>query len=92
MKIIGIKMKTGCYTSNALTEIDELLIKDNNSSSSFYKKEDVHNYLLSHPHSIYVDVSPYPYAIPATSKYGEKYVKSLSNDSTQDNILELPRY
>lgn len=91
MKITGIKMKNGCEHSNTLTEIDKLLIEDNNGSK-FYSKESVHNYLKENPGSIYVNISPYPDAQPATSSYGEKYVRSEANNYLYDNILMLPRY
>lgn len=41
--------------------------------------------------TIKVDISPYPYVIPATSSRGEKYVRSEANDTPDDNLLKLPR-
>ena len=48
-------------------------------------------HILSNPNSIYVDISPYPYLMPALSSHNEKYVRSEPNDTPTDNLLRLPR-
>lgn len=38
-----------------------------------------------------VNIAPYPYLIPAMSIQGEKYVRSVANGTSKDNLLMLPR-
>ncbi len=85
-----IKMKPGCGTSNNFLEIDSIYLTGL-PDEDFYKKEIIHNYLIENPGDIQVNIYPYPDLIPATSARGEKYVRSESNNLTQDNLLRLPR-
>ena len=92
MKATKIRMKAGCGTSNNLLEIDSIYLTGT-TNDGFYKKENVHDYLVKNPGGIQVDIYPYPNLIPATSgapNY-EKYVKSSPNNTIQDNLLSLPR-
>ena len=41
------------------------------------------------PKSIQVNI--FPYLVPMTSRLGEKYVRSEANNTTEDNLLKLPR-
>ena len=90
MKAIKIKMKLGCGSSYNLLEIDEIYLSGS-SNDGFFKKAVVHDYLKTYPGTIQVDIYPYPNCIPATSIYGEKYVKSSPNSTQRDNLLNLPR-
>lgn len=92
MKATKIKMKTGCGTSNNLLEIDSIYLTGT-QKDGFYKKADVHDYLVKNPKGIQVDIFPYPDLIPMTSPSPnyEKYVKSTPNYTTGDNLLSLPR-
>ncbi len=90
MKATKIRMKTGKYYSQQLTEIDEIYLEGCNTPG-FYKKSVVHDYLQENPNSITVNIYPYPYLIPAVSSNREKYVRSSPNDYTHDNLLDLPR-
>lgn len=85
-----IKMRPGCYYSQSLLEIDSVYI-DGCNNPGYFKKETLHDYLKNNPGTIQVNISPYPNVIPATSVYGEKYVRSSPNGSTSDNLLSLPR-
>lgn len=85
-----IKMKSGSYYSDQLTEIDEVFI-EGCTAPGFYKKEILHDHLKSHPGSIKVKISPYPELIPAISANYEKYVRSTPNEYIRDNLLNLPR-
>ena len=85
-----IKMQQGCYNSQSLLEIDSIFIEGCNNPG-FFKKAVLHDYLKENPGAIKVKISPYPKVIPATSSKGEKYVRSTPNDSTHDNLLDLPR-
>lgn len=85
-----IKMKSGCYSSNSLLEIDSIYIEGCDNPGSF-KKAVLHDFLKDNPDSIQVKIKPYPNVIPATSSRGEKYVRSTPNDYTHDNLLDLPR-
>ena len=70
-----------------LTEIDQVFIPE----FGYIQKATAYDYLKSNPNTISVGLSPYPYVVPALSKNYEKYVRSASNDSTNDNLLKLPR-
>lgn len=85
-----IKMQRGCYNSQNLLEIDEIYLEGCNTPG-FYKKEDIHDHLNNYPGTIQVNIWPYPNVVPATSAYGEKYVRSAPNSSQHDNLLSLPR-
>lgn len=89
MKAMRIKMKPGCHSSNNLCEIDSIYLDE---VWDFIKKEKIHNYLLEHPGSIYVNIWPYPYLQPMVSRTGEKYVRSEADSTKADNLLNLPRY
>ena len=90
MKATKIKMKYGCRNSNNLLEIDSIYISDS-AENGYHKKETIHDYVRNHPNSIQVNISPYPSLVPAISSKGEKYVKSANNNTTEDNLLRLPR-
>lgn len=90
MKATKIKMKSGCGNSYQLTEIDEIYITGCDNEG-FFKKAVLHDYLVDHPGTIQVDISPYPNCLPEKSTLGEKYVKSAPNASSSDNLLKLPR-
>ncbi|HWR24183.1 MAG TPA: DUF3892 domain-containing protein [Feifaniaceae bacterium] len=90
MKATKIRMKQGCFYSNDLTEIDEIYLTGS-QTEMYYKKEVLHDYVQKNPNSIQVNIPPYPSLIPAVSKRREKYVRSMPNDSANDNLLRLPR-
>ena len=64
------KMKYGCRNSRRADEIDHIYIRD----CGWYKKEILHDHLVEHPRSIVVNLSLYPYLIPAVSVNHEQYV------------------
>lgn len=86
-----IKMKTNCFYSNNLLEIDQIYL-DGCPTPGYYPKEVVHNFLLTHPNSIEVNIFPYPDLQPVVSTNGEKFVRSIPNQGTHDNLLSLPRF
>lgn len=90
MKATKIRMKNGCKYSTKTTEIADIYV-EGCTNPGFFSKEILHNYLNDHPGSIYVNISPYPNLVPATSVNGEKYVRSEANDTPYDNLLKLPR-
>ena len=90
MKATRIKMNQGCSFSNNIQEISKIYI-ENCRVPGWYDKAAIYDYLISNPNSIYVNISPYPYLLPARSIYGEKYVRSEPNDTIKDNLLKLPR-
>ena len=85
-----IKMEQWSTAPYYPRDIAEVYV-DGCDNPGFYPKATLHNYLKDHPHSIKVDIAPYPYIVPATSVNGEKYVRSEPNDTTNDNLLKLPR-
>lgn len=90
MKAVKIKMKSGYRSSNSILEIDEIYI-EGCTNPGYFKKEVLHNHLKKFPRSIYVDAYPYSDLEPVVSINGEKYVRSIANNTLQDNLLNLPR-
>ena len=90
MKAIKIKMKSDCYYSNNLTEIDRIYITEC-ANEGYFKKETLYDYLKDNPGSIKVNLYPYPVLEPAVSRNGEKYVRSKGDSTDKDNLLKLPR-
>ena len=88
MKAIKIKMKRNCGNSGNVQDIDSVYI---DQTSTYWKKSEVYDYLQKFPKTITVNISPYPYLIPAVSSQGEKYVRSVANNTLKDNLLMLPR-
>ena len=85
-----IKMKTGCYYHDDLTEIDEIYLQGD-GFGGYYKKSIVHDFVKTYPGSVAVNIYPYPKVVDVVSIYGEKYVRSQANSTTRDNLLQLPR-
>ena len=90
MKATMIRMQQGCENSYDTQVIADIYI-EGCDNPGFFPKEVLHDYLNQNPNSIRVNISPYPYLLPATSINGIKYVRSESNDSPHDNLLNLPR-
>ena len=88
--VTKIRMQRGCKNSQNLEEIESLYLSGN-GVNDFYPKAMVHDHVKNYPGSIKVDIYPRPNVIAATSKSGEKYVKSAPNSSGKDNLLALPR-
>ena len=82
-----IKMNYGCRDSQYPEDIAEIYI----SGEGWFKKGDLHDYLKRNPKTIVVNISPYPYLIPALSGNREKYVRSNPDIWKHDDLLELPR-
>lgn len=85
-----IRMQQGCANSNKTQEISEIYV-DGCNNPGFFSKASLHDHLKKHPNTIKVNLSPFPYVVPATSSHGEKYVRSQANDTPNDNLLKLPR-
>lgn len=90
MQATKIKMKKYCENSNSVEEIDQIFLIDC-KTPGYYKKSAIYDYLMTNPGTITVGRYPFPKLIPALSAYGEKYVKSTSNNTERDNLLNLPR-
>ena len=90
MRATKIKMKSGCDTSNHLLEIDEIYITGC-EEEKYYKKASIYDCVKTTPGSIQVDINPYPNLVDALSANEEKYVKSTPDNTTKDNLLNLPR-
>lgn len=85
----AIKMKSNCAYSNSLLEIDKIYL--GNSEDGWYSKESIHDYVTSNPGSVVVGNNYGPRVIPCVSSNREKYVRSLPNNTENDNLLNLPR-
>lgn len=90
MRATKIKMKSGCDTSNDLLEINDIYITEC-KEEKYYKKASIYDCVKATPGSIQVDITPYPNLVDALSANGEKYVKSTPDNTTVDNLLNLPR-
>lgn len=82
-----LKMKYGCWNSQRPEEIDQIYIHD----CGWYPKEVLHDHLKQHPKSIVVNISPYPYLIPAVSSMREKYVRSNPDIWKYDDLIDLQK-
>lgn len=79
-----------CNLQIAFVQCAEIYV-DGCNNPGFFPKAVLHDFLRTNPNSIKVNISPYPYVVPATSYRGEKYVRSEANDTIHDNLLKLPR-
>ena len=82
-----IKMKYGCWNSQYPEEIDQIYIR----GYGWYEKGTLHKHLKQYPKSIVVNISPYPYLIPAISSKREEYVRSNPDPWKHDDLMDLPR-
>lgn len=90
IKATKIKMHSGKQQSNSVTEIESIYLIGV-SEEGFYKKEDIHDFIVKNPEDpIYVNIEPNPKLIAAI-KNGQKYVRSEPNETPEDNLLKLPR-
>lgn len=85
-----IHLNTGCEKSNRFTDIHSIFIVGY-IEEKFYPADEIHDYLMSHPNSMKVDVFPYPFLIPAAGPMGEKCVQSIPDDSGADCLMALAR-
>ena len=90
IKATRIKMKTNCYDSQKLEEIDSIMLEGNLDNPGWFKKEVIHDYIKNDNGIINVNIYPYPTLI-AVRTQTERYVKSIPNAYGFDNLLELPR-
>jgi len=72
-----------------LLELDKVYLTGV-TDEGWHKKDIVHDFINS-SHEVSVNISPYPKLIAALSRNQEEYVRSSPNDSTHDNLLNLPR-
>ena len=90
IKAVKIRMKTNCYNSKKLEEIDSIKLEGSLNNPGWFKKETIHDFIKYENGEIYVNIYPYPKLIAVTTQT-EKYVKSTPNKYGYDNLLELPR-
>lgn len=76
-----IKMNYGYRDSQYPQDSAQIYIH----GEGWIKKGDLHDYLKSYPNTVVVNISPYPYLIPAVSSRGEKYVKSTPDSWKHDD-------
>ncbi|SYW12255.1 conserved hypothetical protein [Oenococcus oeni] len=86
---VAVKMQSGRAYSHNVESIDSIQLRHSNGNTSWSKKEDIHDYLLTHPSSIEVNILPYPYLVPEHDG-STKYVKSKPDRTGDDNLLSLP--
>ncbi|USS88956.1 DUF3892 domain-containing protein [Fructilactobacillus cliffordii] len=61
---------------------------DNEITEGWYFKEEINDFLHEKPHTIKVNIDPYPYLIPVNDN-NIKYVRSSKDDTEKDNLLKL---
>ena len=64
MKSIKIKMKRNCDNSGNVQDINSVYM---DQTGTYWKKSQVYDYLQKFSETITVNISPYPYLIPAIS-------------------------
>ncbi len=82
-----LRMNYGRRNSNYPEDIDQIYIHEH----GWYKKATLHDHLKQYPKSIVVNISPYPYLIPAVSSAKEKYVRSNPDLYKHDDLMDLPK-
>ena len=87
MKATKIKMKSS-NSSNSLLEIDSIYIDE---LCRLIKKEKLYDKIEYENWKVNVDIAPYYPKVKGVISNGEKYVKSVPNDSNVDNLLCLPK-
>lgn len=87
MKATKIMMKSS-NSSNSLLEIDSIYIDE---LCGFIKKEKLYDKIEYENWKVNVDIGPYYPKVEGVISSGEKYVKSVPNDSNVDNLLCLPK-
>ena len=88
MKAIKIKMKRNCGNSGNVQDIDSIYI---DQTSTYWKKSEDYDYQQKYPKTITVNISPYPYLNPAVRSQGEKYLPSVANSTSKDNLMMIQR-
>ncbi len=91
LKAIAIRLNWGCTSPKSCNDISEIRIRDTWGTEDWKAKGVVHDIVKASPGAVQVNIAPYPDLVPATSMYGEKYVRSEPNDTEHDNLLKLPR-
>lgn len=84
-------MKSGFEQSNNQVEIDQIYLIGTVNIEGWYKKADIYNFIKNDNGIVKVNITPYPVLIPAISTKGEKYVKSVADETYKDNLMSLPR-
>lgn len=87
MKATKIMMKSS-NSSNSLLEIDSIYIDE---LCKLIKKEELYDKIEYENWKVNVDIGPYYPKVEGVIINGEKYVKSVPNDSNVDNLLCLPK-
>ncbi len=87
MKATKIMMKSS-NSSNSLLEIDSIYIDE---LCRLIKKEELYDKIEYENWKVNVDIGPYYPKVEGAISNGEKYVKSVPNDSNVDNLLCLPK-
>lgn len=91
MRAIKIMMKAETPNSNSPKDIVSLYIENDLGRIEEYKTEKLYDLLMEDSHKrIFVNNSM-SYLIPVCSMNGQKYVRSLQNNNTIDEIMKLPR-
>lgn len=91
MRAIKIMMKAETPNSNSPKDIVSLYIENDLGRIEEYKIEKLYDLLMEDSHKrIFVNNSM-SYLIPVCSMNGQKYVRSLPNNKTIDEIMKLPR-
>ncbi|MCC8149581.1 DUF3892 domain-containing protein [Akkermansia sp.] len=84
-----IHFQYGCPAHPSEQDIQSIYLSGE-ELEGFYLKEQVYDMILQ-GEIIRVNIYPYPILEEMTSSKGEKYVRSMPNESRHDNLLNLPR-
>lgn len=82
-----IRMQSNCFNSTKLLEIKDIYV----DGLGWVAKEVLYDYIKYYDYVIKVGNIYGPNLEPALSIYDKKYVKSVPNNSTVDNLFSLPK-
>ena len=91
MRAIKIMMKAETPNSNSPKDIVSLYIENDLGRIEEYKTEKLYDLLIEDSHRRIFVNNGMSYLIPVCSMKGQKYVRSLPNNNTIDEIMKLPR-
>ena len=91
MRAIKIMMKAETPNSNSPKDIVSLYIENDLGRIEEYKTEKLYDLLIEDSHRRIFVNNGMSYLIPVCSMNGQKYVRSLQNNNTIDEIMKLPR-
>ena len=89
MRVIKILMKAETLNSNSPKDIVSFYIENDLGRIEEYKTEKVYDLLMEDSHKLIFVNKSMSYLIPVCSMTGQKYIRSLPNNNTIDDIMKF---